>query len=78
MTGSASLTYRDVMSSTDVKRIGEALREFRLTKKLWTLERMAMFTNLSIPTIDRLEKGKANPSQLTLAKLRRAFPELRI
>jgi transcriptional regulator with XRE-family HTH domain len=54
--------------------IGEQIKEYRL-KRLWTLRQMSEATGVPIPTLQKIEKGKVRPHELTIRKITQALNE---
>lgn len=51
------------------------VKQFRLEHDM-TIAEMARSANLGVGTIHRIENGQGRPTDRTLYKLQRAFPEL--
>jgi len=60
------------MERTEVKT---RLKEYRLSR-CWTLRELSEATGIPIQTLSYLEKGRSLPTDLTVAKLLRAIPDL--
>lgn len=55
-----------------LRELGQHLRAIRLGKGL-ILDEVSGLSNLSVPYLSDVERGKCNPSALTLAKIGEAY-----
>jgi transcriptional regulator with XRE-family HTH domain len=55
--------------------IAERLKRYRMAR-LWTLQQMANAVGMTAAAIWKIETGSVTPQDLTIAKMRRAFPDL--
>jgi transcriptional regulator with XRE-family HTH domain len=55
-----------------LKRLGEEIAKIRKKQKLTQLD-LASMADMEKPTITRLERGRTNPTSITLLKISRAL-----
>lgn len=67
----------NTMNNGKNRTIGERLKEYRMAH-LWTLEQMSNMSDVSIGALHKIESDAVDPHDLTLAKLKKAFPDLQI
>jgi transcriptional regulator with XRE-family HTH domain len=60
-----------------IEHVGMTLKRYRLSK-LWTMRQMSAVTGIGLRTIWMIEHGKSVPHDLTIAKLKKALPDLDI
>ncbi len=61
-----------VMMMVDKSRIGDLVRQLRTSREI-TQEELARLSEVPFATINRLEKGTANPTLATLSKILKVF-----
>lgn len=64
------MTQRSQRLTMNKQTIGKRIKAFRLRKEL-TQEKAAAILDVSLATLQRLEAGSTNASDLTLAKIER-------
>lgn len=57
------------------KTLSTELKKFRMEREL-TLQRLAALTGVSVMTLSRIENQRVKPSDLTIAKITKAIPQL--
>ena len=56
----------------DKSRIGDLVKQLRTSREI-TQEELAKLSEVPFATINRLERGKANPTLTTLSKILKVF-----
>jgi transcriptional regulator with XRE-family HTH domain len=54
---------------------GSIVKAYRLAH-LWTLQQVANMVRITASALYKIEAGQVRPTDLTLAKIRRAFPDI--
>lgn len=66
---------QDTMTYKAPEDIAERIKRYRMNR-LWTLKQMANAVGMTASAILKIERGDVTPQDLTVARFRRAFPDM--